>query len=78
SDGYSNVNGISRSRDMKAKKIVSLISAISVLVIGIAIIILAVIDVKLPMPLWTVFGVCDLINAVMLITNFKQKDQGRR
>ena len=48
------------------------------MVIGIAIIILAVIDVKLPTPLWTVFGVCDLINAVMLITNFKQKDQGRR
>lgn len=67
-----------RSIVMKAKKIVSLISAISVLVIGIAIIILAVIDVKLPMPLWTVFGVCGLINAVMLITNFKQKDQGRR
>ena len=63
---------------MKAKKIVSLISAISVLVIGIAIIILAIIDVKLPMPLWAVFVVCDLINAVMLITNFKQKDQGRR
>ena len=63
---------------MKAKKIVSLISAISVLVIGIAIIILAIIDVKLPMPLWAVFVVCDLINAVMLITNFKQKDQSRR
>ena len=59
---------------MKAKKIVSLISAICVLLIGIAIIIVAIIDVELPKPLWLLFAVCNLVNAILIIANYKKKD----
>lgn len=59
---------------MKVQKIVSLISAICVLLIGITILIVSVMDVELPIPLWIIFSVCNIINAIMIISNYKKKD----
>ena len=59
---------------MKAKKIISLISAICLLLIGIAIIIVDIIDVEVPKPLWLLFTVCNLINLILFIANYKKKD----
>lgn len=60
---------------MNLKKIVSLISAICVFLIGIAIIVVAVMDKELPKPLWLLFAVCNLVNAISIILNFKKKDE---
>ncbi len=57
---------------MNTKKIVSLISAICVLLIGIAIIAAAIMDMELPKPLWLLFAVCNLVNAIIIIANFKK------
>ena len=59
---------------MSVKKIVSLISAICVLLIGIAIIIVAFTEAELPKPLWLLFAVCNLVNSILIISNFKKKD----
>ena len=60
--------------DMNCKKIISLISAVCVLVIGIAIMIAAITNTELPKPLWILFAACNLVNAIMIITNIKKKD----
>ena len=59
---------------MSVKKIVLLISAICVLLIGIAIIIVAFTGAELPKPLWLLFAVCNFVNSFLIISNFKKKD----
>jgi len=59
---------------MNVKKIISLVSAICLLVIGIVIIIAAFTEAELPKPLWILFVVCNLVNAIMTIANYKKKD----
>ena len=54
------------------KKIISLVSSICLLVIGITIIIAAFTGAELPKPLWILFVVCNLVNAIMIIANYKK------
>ncbi len=58
---------------MSLKKIVSLITAICVLLIGIAIIVAAIMNAEIPKPLWLLFAVCNLVNAIMILTGFRKK-----
>ena len=52
---------------MDKKKIIFLISGIFGLLVGILIIVLAIIDVTLPKPLWILFSESCLINVVSII-----------
>ena len=71
--GFANRNDLFEVReDMNTKKIVSLISAICALLVGIAIIAAAVLDAELPKPLWLLFAVCNLVNAIIIIVNFRK------
>lgn len=58
---------------MNKIKITGLISGICGLLISIAMIICGFADVALPKPVWVVFAVVCLINAVLIIVNFKKK-----
>ncbi|MCR5104302.1 MAG: hypothetical protein K6B68_07595 [Eubacterium sp.] len=58
---------------MDKKKIIFLISGICGLLVGITIIVLAIIDVTLPKPLWILFSASCLINVVSIISNYKKK-----
>ncbi len=58
---------------MSLKKIVSLITAICVLLIGLAIIVAAIMNAEIPKPLWLLFAVCNLVNAIMILTGFRKK-----
>ena len=49
-------------QSINMKKIISLVSAICVLLIGIAMIIVAFTGAELPKPLWLLFAVCNLVN----------------
>ena len=60
-------------RAMSMKKIVSLITAICVLLIGLAIIVAAIMNAEIPKPLWLLFAVCNLVNAIMILTGFRKK-----
>ncbi len=55
------------------KKIISLVSAICGFLIGIAMIIVAFTGAELPKPLLLLFAVCNLVNAVLIISNYKKK-----
>lgn len=59
---------------MGVKKIVALVSAIGVLLVGIAIIIVAITGAELPIWLWLLFAVCSLVNSILIISNFKKKE----
>ena len=61
-------------QSINMKKIISLVSAICVFLIGIAMIIVAFTGAELPKPLWLLFAVCNLVNAFLIITNYKKKD----
>jgi hypothetical protein len=64
----------SGAKEMSVKKIVWLVSAICVLLIGLAMIIVAITGAGLPKPLWLLFAVCNLVNSILIISNFKKKD----
>ena len=59
---------------MSGKKIISLISGICGLIIGIVMIIAAIMDAVVPKPLWIAFSAACLTNAVMILTNTKNKN----
>ena len=62
---------------MDKKKIIFLISGIFGLLVGILIIVLAIIDVTLPKPLWILFSASCLINVVSIISNYRKKSEKR-
>lgn len=49
------------------KKVISLINGIVGILCGIAIIILAIVDIETPKLLWLVFALCNFINAVLIL-----------
>ena len=61
-------------QSINMKKIISLVSAICVFLIGIAMIIVAFTGAELPKPLWLLFAVCNLVNTFLIIINYKKKD----
>ncbi len=58
---------------MNKFKIVGLISGIIGLLISVAMIICGFAEIALPKPVWVVFAVVCLINAVLIIVNAKKK-----
>jgi len=59
------------------EKVMRLISGIIGILCGIAIIILAILDVETPKILWFVFALCNFINAILILhyNKFWNKDK---
>ena len=60
------------------KKVMSLISGIIGILCGIAIMILAIIDVERPKILWLVFALCCFINAILILLYNKFGRKGKK
>ena len=63
--------------EIQVEKVMRLISGIIGILCGIAIIILAILDVKTPKILWLVFALCSFINAILILhcNKFWNKDK---
>ena len=57
---------------MKLSKIIGIISCIIGILLGIALLVVAIMDIDVPKPVWAVFAVVCLIDAVINIINYKK------
>ena len=57
---------------MKQGKIIVLISSVLGIIIGVAILILAIMDIDAPKLIWAIFAVVNFVNAIVNIINYKK------
>jgi len=56
------------------KKNIGIISGIIGIVIGLAIVICSLADVDLPKPVWLIFAIACMLNAVLITLNYRRKE----
>lgn len=62
---------------MKLNKIIGIIAGISGILLGITILIVSIMDIDVPKPIWAIFSVVCFINAIGNIINYKEGKNDR-